>query len=153
MIADSLKKFEQCSLCLSVLSDPQTCPKGHLFCKACIIENLLFQKNEIKKRISEWKSNNTNKELEKLNVQSEIFKKIESLRNAEEGVINTAEEISLDYALMPKNDIQRFEMISEFQKKKNMIFNRDKNELTRNCFWIPDLTPNCITEDKGKPSE
>lgn len=119
MIADSLKKFEQCSLCLSVLSDPQTCPKGHLFCKACIIENLLFQKNEIKKRISEWKSNNTNKELEKLNVQSEIFKKIESLRNAEEGVINTAEEISLDYALMPKNDIQRFEMISEFKKKKH----------------------------------
>lgn len=88
-----------------------------------------------------------------MNDQSDIFKKIENLRTAEEGVINTAEEITLDYALMPKNDILRFEMINEFQKKKNLIFNRDKNELTRNCFWIPDLTPNCIVEEKGKPSE
>jgi len=139
---------------LSILSDPQTCPKGHLFCKACIIENLLFQKNEIKKRLIEWKnSTGSNKELERMNDQSDIFKKIENLRTAEEGVINTAEEITLDYALMPKNDILRFEMINEFQKKKNLIFNRDKNELTRNCFWIPDLTPNCIVEEKGKPSE
>ena len=148
-----MKKFEQCSLCLNMLIDPQTCPKGHVFCKACIVENLLFQKKEIQKKLVEWKSNNTNKQLSKLNEQSELSKKIENLKNVEEGVINVSDDITLDIALMNESDIKRFEMIQEFEKKKKLIFNRDKNELTRNCFWIPDLTPNCIVEDKGKPCE
>lgn len=138
---------------MNVLTDPQSCPKGHIFCKACLVENLIFQKKEIKKKVSEWKSKNPNKELEKLTDQSETYKKIESLRSFEEGVINSTDEVSLDHALMPENDIKRFEMIQEFEKKKKVIFNRDKNEMTRHCFWIPDLTPNCIVEDKGKPCE
>ena len=136
-----------------MLIDPQTCPRGHLFCKSCIVENLLFQKKEIKKRISEWKNNTTNKELEKMNDQSETLKRIEDLKTVEEGVINTTEEISLEYALMAESDIKRFEMINEFNKKKNMIYKKDKGELTRNCFWIPDMTPNFVAEEKDKPSE
>ena len=136
-----------------MLSDPQTCPKGHVFCKACIIENLLFQKKEIQKKLSDWKNKNTARELEKLNDQTENNKKIESLKNVEEGVANLTEDISLENALMTENEMKRFEMVKEFQMRKNTIFNRDKNELTRNCFWIPDLTPNFIPEDQAKPCE
>jgi nitric oxide synthase-interacting protein len=148
-----MKKFEQCSLCLNVLSDPLTCNKGHIFCKACIVENLIFQKKEIKKKLVDWKNKAPSKELEKMSAQTENLKKIENLRTAEEGVVNFTEEITLDRALMSESDIDRFEMIKEFEKKKNLIFNRDKTELTRNCFWIPDLTPNCVVEEQRKPCE
>jgi len=71
----------------------------------------------------------------------------------EEGVFNVAEDITLDKALMEEREIKKTEMIAEFMKKKTMIVSRDKNELTRNCFWIPDLTPNYIPEEKDKPSD
>lgn len=148
-----MKKFEQCTLCLNILTDPLSCDKGHIFCKSCIIENLLFQKREIKKKVAEWKSKGPNKELQKLSDQTDDMKKIVNLKSVEEGVVNLNEEISLDHALMSESDLKRFEMIKDFEKKKNTIFNRDKTELTRNCFWIPDLTPNCVVEEEGKPCE
>jgi hypothetical protein len=117
------------------------------------VENLLFQKKEIKKKLTEWKTKYPTKELEKLTDHSETLKKIESLKNVEEGIMNTTDEITLDHALMAENDIKRFEMIKDFEKKKKVIFNRDKTEMTRNCFWIPEITPNCVEEDKGRPCE
>lgn len=124
-----------------------------MFCKECIVENLLFQKKEIKKKLTEWKAKYPTKDLEKLTDHSETLKKIESLKNVEEGIMNSTDEISLDHALMAENDIKRFEMINDFEKKKKVIFNRDKNEMTRNCFWIPEITPNYVEEDKGRPCE
>lgn len=152
-LADSLKKFEQCTLCLNILTDPQSCVKGHVFCKECIIENLLFQKKEIKKRVIDWKNKNPKKEIDKITDHSDTMKKIESLKNVEEGIMNTTEEITLDHALMADNDIKRFDMIQDFEKKKKVIFNRDKTEMTRNCFWIPEITPAYVEEDKGRPCE
>ena len=46
---DNQKSFEQCSICLSLAINPVCCPKGSLFCKQCLLENFLFQKQEIKK--------------------------------------------------------------------------------------------------------
>eukprot|EP00741_Cyanophora_paradoxa_P004128 tig00000769_g4009.t1 len=48
--ADSLKDFDCCSLCLHPAIDPLLCPEGHLFCKECIYENLLSQKEEISRQ-------------------------------------------------------------------------------------------------------
>ena len=56
--ADSQKQFDQCNLCLarvpfgaddekwSKLTAPVCCSDGHIFCKECIIENLVKQKKE-----------------------------------------------------------------------------------------------------------
>ena len=46
---DSQRKFEQCHLCLQTAVDPVTCEEGHIFCRKCIMENLLAQKKAIKK--------------------------------------------------------------------------------------------------------
>ena len=46
---ESMKKFEQCHICLQTLENPFCCSKGHLFCKDCIMNNLLKQKKKIKK--------------------------------------------------------------------------------------------------------
>jgi hypothetical protein len=59
-----------------------TCLKGHLFCKACIIENLFMQKQEIKKRIKKQKEELSKIDhLEKINqeklIEIENFKKLE----------------------------------------------------------------------------
>lgn len=114
---------------------------------------MLFQKKEIKKRVIDWKNKNPKKEIDKITDHSDTMKKIESLKNVEEGIVNTTEEITLDHALMADNDIKRFEMIQDFEKKKKVIFNRDKTEMTRNCFWIPEITPAYVEEDKGRPCE
>jgi nitric oxide synthase-interacting protein len=46
---DSIKPFDACCLCLKPLIDPLACPKGHTFCKECILECLLAQKKDIKR--------------------------------------------------------------------------------------------------------
>ena len=46
---DSFTNFDCCSLCLKTLRDPQSCQKGHLFCKECIFENMLAQRKTIKR--------------------------------------------------------------------------------------------------------
>lgn len=44
---DSQRIFEQCYLCLQRVIEPMICEMGHIFCKNCILENLLTQKKEI----------------------------------------------------------------------------------------------------------
>ena len=44
---DSQRSFEQCHLCLYNVSDPVSCLKGHIFCKDCIMNNMLEQKKTI----------------------------------------------------------------------------------------------------------
>jgi nitric oxide synthase-interacting protein len=46
---DSIKPFDACCLCLKPLIHPLCCPKGHTFCKECILECLLAQKKDIKR--------------------------------------------------------------------------------------------------------
>lgn len=41
--ADSMRRFDQCALCLSTADKPVTCPQGHLTCRECAITNLLEQ--------------------------------------------------------------------------------------------------------------
>ncbi|CCF75858.2 nitric oxide synthase-interacting protein [Babesia microti strain RI] len=52
--ADSMRKFHDCWLCLHQASMPVTTPRGHIFCKECILENFTKQKKEIKLKLSQW---------------------------------------------------------------------------------------------------
>ena len=63
---DNQKSFEQCSICLSFAVNPVCCLKGSLFCKQCLLENLLFQKQEIKKLTKKFEEQEKDK-LEKQN--------------------------------------------------------------------------------------
>ena len=59
---DNQKSFEQCSICLSLAINPVCCPKGSLFCKQCLLENFLFQKQEIKKITKKYEDQEKSKE-------------------------------------------------------------------------------------------
>lgn len=51
---DSIKPFHACCICLKSLIDPLCCQKGHLFCKECILECLLAQKKDIKRKLANF---------------------------------------------------------------------------------------------------
>ncbi len=96
-IADSQRKFEQCFLCLNTLVEPVSCNKGHLFCKSCIVENLLFQKKEIKLKVAEWQEKEKLREKEiKENDNLELLKKKEFLKQSEDDIIQTEKEESME---------------------------------------------------------
>ncbi|CAJ0752515.1 2966_t:CDS:10, partial [Entrophospora sp. SA101] len=44
---DSMREVDACYLCLQRARDPVCCSHGHLYCKECILENILAQKKEI----------------------------------------------------------------------------------------------------------
>lgn len=44
---ESQRRFDQCNLCLQRLSDPVATPSGYLFCRACIFESLVSQKQAL----------------------------------------------------------------------------------------------------------
>jgi len=59
------KNFDQCYLCSRDVKDPVTCLKGHIFCRECILDNMVRQKKEIKEN-------------------EEYYKKVEKQRQNEE---------------------------------------------------------------------
>jgi nitric oxide synthase-interacting protein len=155
--ADSQKKFEQCNLCLKRLEDPVACPKGHVFCKTCIIENLFMQKKEIKQKIKHWEEENN----KKLNTsQSEIISsKIESLKRFEDDIVENEKDDKDTYKHLPamvdselSND--KHKMIEELKEKRRLLQNKeDKNELTKNCFWLPEKSSGNKSHSENKPLE
>ncbi|QDS75002.1 hypothetical protein FKW77_005602 [Venturia effusa] len=46
---DSFLPFGSCSLCLLPVRDPVACPSGDIFCRECAMNNLLAQRQEIKR--------------------------------------------------------------------------------------------------------
>ncbi|EGG14332.1 putative nitric oxide synthase-interacting protein [Cavenderia fasciculata] len=51
---DSIKDFDSCSICLASFVTPQCCPKGHIYCKECILTSLLKQKKANKEKEKQW---------------------------------------------------------------------------------------------------
>ncbi|CAG8488599.1 6617_t:CDS:2 [Acaulospora colombiana] len=47
---ESMREYDACFLCLQRARDPVCCTQGHLFCRECILENILAQKKEIKRQ-------------------------------------------------------------------------------------------------------
>jgi len=50
LASESFRSFDACKLCLSRARDPVVCAlAGDIFCRECILENLLVQKQQIKR--------------------------------------------------------------------------------------------------------
>eukprot|EP01068_Selenidium_serpulae_P013532 Selendium_serpulae@DN5973_c0_g1_i12.p1 len=59
---DSLRKFEQCWLCLRTARNPVATPKGYIYCKECIILNFARQKDEATRGLAAWMNSEAEKE-------------------------------------------------------------------------------------------
>lgn len=134
---DSQKKFEQCSLCLNVVVNAVTCPKGHVYCKECVVENLLHQKQRNRKVIEtyvrEQREALTNKSKESVIKENEskrgLLKKVEDSEKTSNDETATA---------VPKREDAVMER-KQFVKAK-----------TESCFWIPEQTPINLKERKER---
>lgn len=51
--ADSLRPCDACSLCLCPAVTPVACSKGHLFCRECVLKDLVEQKAELQRKKKE----------------------------------------------------------------------------------------------------
>ncbi|EAU83936.2 hypothetical protein CC1G_10341 [Coprinopsis cinerea okayama7 len=47
---ESMRRFDACSLCLNRARNPVACNEGHLFCKECVIADLLTQRKDIERQ-------------------------------------------------------------------------------------------------------
>jgi nitric oxide synthase-interacting protein len=72
---DSLRKLEQCALCLHTLVDPVCCKKGHLYCKKCIVESIAAQKKEIERQLQKWEDLQKQQQTIEHQKETEIEKK------------------------------------------------------------------------------
>ncbi|EAR98313.1 ENOS interacting protein, putative (macronuclear) [Tetrahymena thermophila SB210] len=90
---DSCKKFDQCNLCLLKVQDPLTCKDGHIFCKACIVENLVEQKKEIAVKQEKYQQfvEAEKREQEKKSQQKQL-EEIEKFEQVEDGRVKSSLE-------------------------------------------------------------
>ena len=119
---DNQKSFEQCSICLSFAVNPVCCFKGSLFCKQCLLENLLFQKQEIKKLTKKYEE----QEKDKLNKLNEETNKTNKEEKEKDNKMIKAIEIyhdNKDHDL--KKCFWNFEhfapFVKEIEKPKNVL--------------------------------
>ncbi|CAD2098987.1 conserved Plasmodium protein, unknown function [Plasmodium vinckei brucechwatti] len=88
---DSMRKFEQCWICLRTSETPVSTPYGHIFCKICIVNNFLAQKKEYSKKKKEYenyiKDMDRKKKEEAFHIrEKEKMKFLDDLENVHENV-------------------------------------------------------------------
>lgn len=110
---DSQRNFEQCHLCLHTVVEPMMCGQGHIFCKNCILENLLTQKKGILFAIQQYEKRQKN------DVLKEVLKK----RKLDELEVQDFE-----------NDLTKFGALKKVKKYRKQY----ENELTKDNEGIED---------------
>jgi nitric oxide synthase-interacting protein len=75
---DAQRKFDQCNLCLNNLVDPVTSPCGFLYCRECILTNLLEQNKVLKLELINFEKQKSALEMQAaMLAQEEHEKKVE----------------------------------------------------------------------------
>ena len=111
-----------------------------------------MQKKEIKNNIKMWKEDQNKKEQEVKNkIQTEHFKKMDALRKNEDGV----EELDTDMIVENRTDDQaeKYQIIEDIKERKSLVPTREKKEMIKECFWLPEKTPTADYRYSDKPSE
>ena len=138
-IDDSLKKFEHCILCLSKVVRPVVCPKGHIFCKDCLVENLVEQKKEQARELAEWESAQAKAKAKEVNKEQEAQEKVKKI------FVETTHNVPLT---KERDKYER--VLGEEEKEKLKIIDSLKEHKTdpetkkgwiKTSFWAPEMTP------------
>ena len=150
----SYRNFDACHLCLSSARDPVACAsRGDLFCRSCVLENLLAQRKDIKRQekayLQRLQEIAENKEVADMSARELLITEFEM---AQAGLSSkTASAIAND---IPSTSVKRkFELDDaevlriaqrEQERAKKILNEMEKNDKTKSkirAFWIPDLAP------------
>lgn len=146
---DSQRSFEQCHLCLNPFEEPMSCLAGHIFCKDCIMNNMLAQKKTIS-----TKQDLFEKEKEKEEVREFLRKRRAGERDTAEfekdafelGGLNKVKAHQKEFLMKSKftekdyEDLATKKIISEIQDKKTLGFDNFemKKDLIQTSFWLAE---------------
>eukprot|EP00262_Sarcandra_glabra_P017895 TRINITY_DN6263_c0_g1_i1.p1 TRINITY_DN6263_c0_g1~~TRINITY_DN6263_c0_g1_i1.p1 ORF type:complete len:308 (-),score=51.11 TRINITY_DN6263_c0_g1_i1:98-1021(-) len=130
---DSIKPFDACSLCLKPFIDPMCCQKGHVFCKECILECLLAQKKDIKRKLA---AHATQKKQEKEEEEEKLM-----LQKARE--LDAFDQ--QNHSAVPQYNSERSHARDKtgFHGANSVKVTSYEEEALRNmkAFWLPSATP------------
>jgi nitric oxide synthase-interacting protein len=112
---DSLIEVGICGLCLKQVKSPVITPHGYLYCKECILENILAQKKNIKQNKEELELEKKKENLQKLLEEKE---KEEKIKKEFDKITNYKSE----------------DLVFGTKEKKQSLSSGDN-------FWIPTKTP------------
>ena len=135
---DSIKNFDDCTICLNPAVSPVCCLKGHIFCKECAYQNILRQKKELKARQAEHDRVEA-KRLQKQRTDEAMKREAlaDTLTKIDFGIL----EASAPASAVRTDNVQ-------------MKLPSDKARGTVACFWIPSQCPSADGDpDKVKSGD
>lgn len=163
---DAKGDFDGCMLCLHQAKEPMMCPKGHLYCKACIYQFLIKQKIEQKEQMVKFQEFNAKqkqeKEEEKVN---EELQKLEDFKKGETSITSSSSKkrkagdpllgyttyktskgdvYLVDKEIVKEHSVGTVDLSEEERKRRALILP---------CFWVPNLTPDARKEKVDAPLE
>lgn len=142
----SFRAFDACKLCLARSRDPVSCPSnGDIFCRECIMENLLWQRQEIKRFEKESERQKREEEegelLEDEEVKERAVKDFELVQMG----LSVSKPGSVGNVIGRENGKVIVEETKEGKKRK---FELDEDELIRIAREDREKAKKTLTEEK-----
>ncbi|KAI9502340.1 hypothetical protein BX070DRAFT_184876, partial [Coemansia spiralis] len=140
--SDSKRPFDSCHLCLNTSRLPMVCTEGHLFCKECIMANILEQKRDIQRLQKEYSA------FKKREKQKDDQNRATRDRLEVQRYIKS--EVGLDRPMKrPQGDEaggQKTRLLEDKTGAARPVFERGKERAEEQkaklpSFWIPSLAP------------
>jgi len=168
----SQRQFDQCQLCLNNLIDPIATPAGYLYCRRCIIPNLLHQKQQNELLLEQYKQQEQNQsQTLQAQQQREEQAKIAAFEALERGNItlsslSSSSSSSSSSTTASKTVEHHHEDISSLQAmvkdvnhikglRETKIDPRDKQtkyqDTKQTAFWISTYAPTAENKSLTKP--
>ena len=147
---DSFKPVDSCNLCLSTVSEPAACPRGHLYCRECVLSNLISQKAGIDGQRRELERWDEAERRERLDARRAARERV--VRDFERGMAlgggggrRSAEERDGKGTGRFEFDGEGVERVArEAEEKAARTIEAEQVEARKHklaAFWLPSLTP------------
>eukprot|EP00727_Mastigamoeba_balamuthi_P003895 m51a1_g13502 hypothetical protein (340) ;mRNA; f:821-1939 len=122
--SESFKDVDHCCLCLQAVGLPAVCcGEGHLFCKECVLQSLVEQRKECKRKLELWEAQNAQQLADEQRARDQQNEAVlETMKRMDSGI----------NAAGPPGS----------EKKPGL-----------GCFWVPSLTPDAVKDKAEKPSQ
>lgn len=146
---DSQRDFGQCHLCLNLVSEPVSCLKGHIFCRDCIMSNMLEQKKGIKQALSQFQAEKEKEELREClkkrrleDQQTAEFEK-EAFELGGLQKVKSHQKEFLIRSTFDEKDYEKLEneqIVAKIKNKQTLGFDNHemKKDLIQASFWMAE---------------
>ncbi|KAJ7352573.1 hypothetical protein DFH08DRAFT_90409 [Mycena albidolilacea] len=156
---ESMRRFDACSLCLQTAREPVCCKDGHLFCKECAVNDLLSQKQDLKRQ--KEKAEQIKKEIEaeveraKAAARERVLQDFErgqlglassssslpAVPSAESSSAGTKRPFSTAFEFSPSHVS---DLVAQAEEAAARAIAKEQAEAAKGVlpdFWLPSLTP------------